>query len=192
MSGETRIPDFKALEALFKRFYKPLRAYAYRFVADEYQAEDIVQDVFLDIWQRHERIRFDDESIKSYLFKAVNTHAINLLNRQPQTISSLNQGQEVDMLKLYISDIAQNAEESLLLKELKSAIQSYIQTLPAQCHKIFVLSRTYGLKNREIAEQLGISVKAVEKQIGKALFGLKAHLLEKGLLGLFFLMNILN
>ena len=167
MSGETRIPDFKALEALFKRFYKPLRAYAYRFVADEYQAEDIVQDVFLDIWQRHERIRFDDESIKSYLFKAVYTHAINLLNRQPQTISSLNQGQEVDMLKLYISDIAQNA-------------------------KIFVLSRTYGLKNREIAEQLGISVKAVEKQIGKALLGLKAHLLEKGLLGLFFLMNILN
>ena len=56
MSGETRIPDFKALEALFKRFYKPLRAYAYRFVADEYQAEDIVQDVFLDIWQRHESI----------------------------------------------------------------------------------------------------------------------------------------
>ena len=104
MSGETRIPDFKALEALFKRFYKPLRAYAYRFVADEYQAEDIVQDVFLDIWQRHESIRFDDESIKSYLFKAVYTHAINLLNRQPQTISSLNQGQEVDMLKLYISD----------------------------------------------------------------------------------------
>ena len=192
MSGKTRIPDLEALEALFKRFYKPLRAYAYRFVSDEYQAEDIVQDVFLEIWQRHESIHFDDESIKSYLFKAIYTHAINVLTRQPQPVSSLGFGQNDDPLKLYVYDLTQNADNCLLLKELKTAIQSYIQILPPQCHKIFILSRNYGLKNREIADQLGISIKAVEKQISKALFGLKEHLLKKGLLFFLALIIFLN
>ena len=189
MSGETHISDLEALEALFKRFYKPLQAYAYRFVFDEYQAEDIVQDVFLEIWQRHESMRFDDESIKSYLFKAVYTHAVNILTRKPQSISSLDSEQNDDPLKLYLT---QNADNCLLLKELKATILSYIQTLPPQCHKIFILSRNYGLKNREIADQLGISIKAVEKQISKALFGLKECLLKNGLLLFLALIIFLN
>ena len=79
----------------------------------------------------------------------------------------------------------QNSEQSLLLKELEKEIMSYINTLPPQCHKIFMLSRSYGLKNREIAEQLDISIKAVEKQISKALSGLKEHLIQKDLFPLF-------
>ena len=192
MSGGTHISDLEALEALFKRFYKPLQAYAYRFVFDEYQAEDIVQDVFLEIWQRHESMRFDDESIKSYLFKAVYTHAVNILTRKPQSISSLDSEQNDDPLKLYVYDLTQNADNCLLLKELKATILSYIQTLPPQCHKIFILSRNYGLKNREIADQLGISIKAVEKQISKALFGLKECLLKNGLLLFLALIIFLN
>ena len=81
----------------------------------------------------------------------------------------------------YVTSYMQNSEQSLLLKELEEEILSYINTLPPQCHKIFMLSRSYGLKNREIAEQLDISVKAVEKQISKALAGLKEHLVQKDL-----------
>lgn len=81
MSSERYVQDFTALEALFKRFYKPLRAYAFRFVNDKDLSEDIVQDVFFELWQRRESIRFEDAAVKSYLFRAVYTHALNALNK---------------------------------------------------------------------------------------------------------------
>lgn len=181
MSSEKYVQDFAVLEALFKRFYKPLRAYAFRFVNDKDLAEDIVQDVFYELWRRRESIRFEDEAVKSYLFRAVYTHALNALNKKQQGVYLLEPERESDMLDQYVSSYMQNSEQSLLLKELEEEIMSYINTLPPQCHKIFMLSRSYGLKNREIAEQQGISVKAVEKQISKALYGLKQHLIQKGL-----------
>ena len=181
MPSEKYVQDFAVLEALFKRFYKPFRAYAFRFVNDKDLAEDIVQDVFYKLWRRRESIRFEDEAVKSYLFRAVYTHALNALNKKQQGVYPLEPERESDILDQYVSSYMQNSEQSLLLKELEEEIMSYINTLPPQCHKIFMLSRSYGLKNREIAEQQGISVKAVEKQISKALYGLKQHLIQKGL-----------
>ena len=181
MPSEKYVQDFAVLEALFKRFYKPLRAYAFRFVNDKDLAEDIVQDVFYKLWRRRESIRFEDEAVKSYLFRAVYMHALNALNKKQQGVYPLEPERESDILDQYVSSYMQNSEQSLLLKELEEEIMSYINTLPPQCHKIFMLSRSYGLKNREIAEQQGISVKAVEKQISKALYGLKQHLIQKGL-----------
>lgn len=186
MSSERYVQDFAALETLFKRFYRPLRAYAFRFVSDKDLSEDIVQDVFFELWQRRESIRFEDGGIKSYLFRAVYTHALNALNKQ-QDVCSLEQARETDILEQYVTSYMQNSEQSLLLKELEEEITAYIDTLPPQCHKIFVLSRSYGLKNREIAERLDISIKAVEKQIGKALYGLKEHLAKKVLFPLWML-----
>ena len=181
MSSEGYVQDFMALETLFKRFYKPLQAYAFRFVNDKDLSEDIVQDVFFELWQRRESIRFEDVVVKSYLFRAVYTHSLNALNKKHQNVCSLDSERETDILDQYVSSYMQNSEQSLLLKELEEEIMSYINTLPPQCHKIFMLSRSYGLKNREIAEQLGISIKAVEKQISKALYGLKEHLVRKDL-----------
>lgn len=187
MSSERYLQDFMALETLFKRFYKPLQAYAFRFVNDKNLSEDIVQDVFFELWQRRESIRFEDVAVKSYLFRAVYTHSLNTLNKKKQNICSLDSERETDILDQYVSSYMQNSEQSLLLKELEEEIMSYINTLPPQCHKIFMLSRSYGLKNREIAEQLGISIKAVEKQISKALYGLKEHLVRKDLFPLLIL-----
>ena len=181
MSGKGSIQDFAALETLFKRFYKPLRAYAFRFVGDKDLSEDVVQDVFFELWKRRGSIRFEDAAVKSYLFRAVYTHALNALNKKQQDVCTLEPAREADILDQYVTSYMQNSEQSLLLKELEEEIMSYINTLPPQCHKIFMLSRSYGLKNREIAEQLDISVKAVEKQISKALYGLKQHLAQKDL-----------
>ena len=187
MSSEGYVQDFMALETLFKRFYKPLQAYAFRFVNDKDLSEDIVQDVFFELWQRRESIRFEDVVVKSYLSRAVYTHSLNALNKKHQNVCSLDSERETDILDQYVSSYMQNSEQSLLLKELEEEIMSYINTLPPQCHKIFMLSRSYGLKNREIAEQLGISIKAVEKQISKALYGLKEHLVRKDLFPLLIL-----
>ena len=190
MSGEAHPKDWAAIETLFKRFYKPLRAYAFRFVSDEYLAEDIVQDVFFELWQRREEIRFEDASVKAYLFKAVYTHALNALNKRVVSVTPLDTVGEDDVLDTYVKSSVQSAEQPLLTSELEEAIRQYIKLLPPQCNKIFTLSRRYGLKNREIAEQLGISIKAVEKQISKALFGLKNYLGKNDLLLVFILFQL--
>ncbi len=102
---------------------------------------------------------------------------------------SLDESNESDILEQYMSANILNSEQSLLLKELETEITLFIDTLSPQCKKIFLLSRSYGLKNREIAEQLEVSIKAVEKQISKALSGLKKHLTEEGLISLLILLS---
>lgn len=182
--------DIKEVEALFRRYYKPLRAYAFRFVNDWIAAEDIVQDVFFELWTRRASIRFN-EAVSSYLFKAVYTRSVNFLKCNVQNINcSLNERNECNILDQYIEAHTLNQEHSLLLNELEDEIKDYVESLPAQCKKIFILSRKYNLKNHEIASQLSISVKAVEKQITKALSELKLHLRKKELLFFIFLFNI--
>ena len=170
----------EAFNGVFRYYYPRIMAYTASMV-EQKAAEDIVQDVFYELWKRRESIRFEDESVKSYLFKAVYTHALNALDKKQQDVYPLKPERETDILDQYVSSYMQNSEQSLLLKELEEEIMSYINTLPPQCRKVFMLSRSYGLKNREIAEQLDISIKAVEKQISKALYGLKEHLVQKDL-----------
>jgi len=174
--------NVKEVDALFRRYYKPLRAYAFRFVNDWIAAEDIVQDVFFELWTRRGSIRFN-EAVSSYLFKAVYSRSINFIKSNLQNNNcSLNEMNECNILDQYIEDHMQNQERSLLLDELEAEIKDFVESLPSQCQKIFFLSRNYNLKNHEIANQLSISVKAVEKQITKALSELKLHLRKKGLL----------
>lgn len=188
MSLERDNYEMSALETLFKRFYKPLRTYAFRFVNDTDLAEDIVQDTFFELWQRRESIEFDG-AVKSYLFKSVYNRSVNVIHKKYQNKEySLDDSNEHDILEQYMTAYIQNSEQSLLLKELETEITLYIETLPPQCQKIFLLSRSYGLKNREIAEQLDISIKAVEKQISKALQGLKSHLVNEGLISFMLLL----
>jgi len=183
MSTENHAQQLLALEEIFKNHYKPLRTYAFRFVNNKGIAEDLVQDVFFELWSRRDYIHFEDKSaVKSYLFKSVYNRSINLLNSGVLHAMPIEETNESQIIENYVSRYTQNQEQSLLLKELEVEISNYIETLPPQCKKVFILSRTYGLKNKEIADQLNISIKAVEKQISKALSGLKEHLLKKELL----------
>lgn len=183
MSAGNHILQMTALEDLFKSLYFPLRAYAFRFICNKEMAEDIVQDVFFELWSRRETIRLDDRNaVKSYLFKSTYNRSINLLKSGVLYNTPLDETQETQIVESYLSQHLRNQEHSLLLKELEEEIAGYVESLPSQCKKIFLMSRNYGLKNKEIAEQLGISVKAVEKQISKAISGLKEHLAKKDLL----------
>lgn len=189
MIPEAPTNEIYTLEALFKRFHKPLRTYAFRFLNDMNAAEDIVQDIFFELWARRDNIHFN-ESVKSYLFKSVYNRSINALNNLNQSSQyALDQTDESQIVANYLNAHIQDQEQSLILKELEKEITRYVETLPPQCRKIFELSRIYELKNREIAEQLNISIKAVEKQICKALFGLRLHLKEKEL---FFILLFLH
>ena len=154
------------------------------FICNKEIAEDIVQDVFFELWSRRKTIRLEDKNaVKSYLFKSIYNRSINLIKSNAlYTHTSLEEINETQIIESYLSQHLRNQEHSLLLKELEEEIATYVETLPPQCRRIFLLSRTYGMKNKEIADQLGISIKAVEKQITKAIFGLKEYLEKKDLL----------
>lgn len=191
MSNRNDTEQMTSLEDLFKSYYYPLRAYTLRFICNKEIAEDIVQDVFFELWSRRETIRLEDKNaVKSYLFKSIYNRSINLIKSDAlYAHTSFEETHETQIIESYLSQHLCNQEHSLLLKELEEEIAAYVETLPPQCKRIFLLSRTYGLKNKEIADQLGISIKAVEKQITKAISGLKEHLEKKDLLFLCWLFS---
>ncbi|WP_280764490.1 RNA polymerase sigma-70 factor [Parabacteroides sp. PFB2-10] len=169
-------------EELFHDSYDLLLAYAFKKVNDKQAAEDVVQDVFLSLWMKKDVLDFS-ESIKPYLYKAVYNRSITYLTSLPHKV-------EVDKcsvdLLLHKEIVSYNQQDSLLLKEISGAINSYVETLPDQCRKVFRLSREENLKNREIAQTLNISIKTVEDHIRRALRGLYEYLRQSGFLSLLF------
>lgn len=159
-------------EKLFEDFLEPLTTYAYRYVNDWQVAEDIVQDTFLSLWMNKEFINFDDP-IKPYLYRSVYNKSINHL--QTAYIKRRINPEDTDALIDQII-LEFNQYDSLLLKEVVHEIDSFIETLPPQCKKVYRMSRGELLKNKEIALALGISEKAVEKNISRALNGIRVHL----------------
>ena len=171
----------EAFQRLFEMYHKALCFFATRIVLDSLEAEDIVQDVFLALWERREEVDFD-RPLLPLLFVAVKNRAIDLLR------SKKWRGGEsgLDELDVCIRTlVADHIEEEFQLSQLSEEIDCCISGLSEQCRRVFLLSRTTGLKNREIAERLNISVKTVEKHIGAALSQLRLRLSRSGFLRLF-------
>ena len=160
------------IENLFTQYYQILRAYALRYVQNQDAAEDIVQDVFFELWLRRNEIDFD-LPMKAYLFKSVLNKSRNYIyDKRVKDKISFDLDNDIQFIDDYLQSFVVYQEESL----------------PEQCHRIFIMSRSLNLKNKDIALRLGISIKTVEKQITKALSGLRSHLKKNGLLSFFFLL----
>lgn len=158
-----------AYEFLFKVYYPRLRTYASHFIKDLDDVDDIIQDCFVHLWEHKERLTFI--SISALLFTMTRNGCLNYLKREAQknNYTLLNKSQAAGSERLYQLDFLNSTDEPLLYDELHKQIQRIMDTLPARSRQVFMMSRFEGLKNREIAEQLGISVKVVEKHITKAL-----------------------
>ena len=164
---------------IFYEYHTPLCIYAYQYVADHDAAKDIVQDVFYDIWIKFDSIDFS-YTLKPFLYKCTRNKAIDYLKNvvgRNHLLSDISNVSLDDYTKLLFTD---NPDEEINFRELSDAVQTCIDNLPPQCKRIYEMSRSKGLKNREISESLGISVKAVEKQISKALNTLKTYLTNNG------------
>lgn len=140
---------------IFKLYYRPLCLYALHYVHDIDNAEDIVQDCFVAMIEKGMGENIDN--VRSYLYIAVRNRCLNMLRDTHKELSATDA--EGD-----ISD-EEAVEASLHEAELWTAIDS----LPAKCREVFLMSKQQGLKYREIANELGISEKTVEHQISKAL-----------------------
>ena len=154
--------NLTTFEMYFRTYYQPLCQYAYTFVNDKDEAEEIVQNTFLSLWEKRQNIEIRT-SLKSYLYTMVRNACLNLIKHEK---IKLRHAQE----QLATGDHAANAvTDNVLGNELEVRIQAAVQKLPEQCRLIFKMSRFEELKYAEIAEQLNLSIKTVENQMGKAL-----------------------
>lgn len=160
--------DTGAFECAFRRYAPRLEAFARKYTIDATEAEDIVQNVFLKLWERRELL--ESVSLTSYLFMSTKNGCLNYLKHR-QVADAIGQripDNEV-VEQLYMIDFVSDPSSLLQQKELTDSINRIMEELPPKCKKAFVLSRLNGFKNREIASEMNITEKVVEKHITRAL-----------------------
>ncbi len=159
----------KGFEKLFESYYSSLCSHAYRFVRSKEVAEDIVAEVFYNLWKTGAYLEITI-SFRSYLFRSVRNRSLNYLAyelKKYDSIESINESRIVDM---------NPSEELLMLEELNEKIENIVETLSPQCKKVFLMNRFEGKKNKEIASELKLSIRTVETHLFKAMSLLKSSL----------------
>lgn len=159
------IKDLAAFERLFNKNYRKLCGYVLKLSGDPDLAEDVVQEVFIKLWESRDEIRIKT-SVKSYLFKACHNKFIERMRASTKEASLL------ETLKWETLSKLQPEEGTGKLQKVE-IINMAIEQLSPKCREAFLLSRYNQLKYKEIAEVMGISVKTVEIHISKALSHLR-------------------
>ncbi|GEO04273.1 DNA-directed RNA polymerase sigma-70 factor [Adhaeribacter aerolatus] len=156
------------VEMLFRQYYAGLCKSLYRILRDDSLAEDIVQEVFLKVWEIRDQLKMD-EAIQSYLYRSCYNTALNFLKKQKQN---------TDVAVLEVVPDEDTAEKSLDFAETENQVFAAIEALPPKTRMVFSLSRFEELSYKEIADRLEISIKSVEKHMGIALQRLRENLRE--------------
>lgn len=162
----------RAIETLFRMHYAYLCQAVHKIIPDPALSEDLVQDVFFELWRKREALLIN-VSIRAYLRRAAINKALNYI--RDQKIKQTGD-YPTDDLALAAHDPADDAAQVLEYQELQQQIDAAIDQLPERCRLVFVLSRFEAFSNQDIAEELGISVKTVENQMTKAIQRLRVAL----------------
>ena len=165
LAGET------AFEQLFKMHVRGLHAYAFTILKDDAMSEEIVQNIFFKVWEKRQLLEIET-SPKAYLYKAVYNDCLNYLkHKKVKAVHAMH-------VVYQANDKVANTSDKVLMGELKEHIQAAMNELPEQCRTIFQMSRFEGLKYQEIADEMRLSVKTIENQMGKALRLLRMKLAD--------------
>lgn len=162
---------------VYSIYFPKLVRFAREFVLSTEDAENIIQDIFIYLWE-HQEILSTLSSLNGFLFILVKNRCIDFI-RQKKLIERKRQEYEVVQekeLELKMYALQQFDENALSANDIELIINNAINSLPEKCREIFILSRMEGLKYKEIAERLNISTKTVENQIITALKKLKVEL----------------
>ncbi|WP_233783429.1 RNA polymerase sigma factor [Flavivirga eckloniae] len=151
--------DESAYTYLMDAFYQKLCTYANSLSRDVYVSEDIVQNVFLRIWEHRHRLK-GTHSVKSYLYQSVYNEFIDQYRKRNKLIAV-----ESEYIKALTDIVEEDASE---LTRLIGLVKEEIQNLPPKCKKVFLLGKQEGLTYGEIAEYLNVSFRTVENQMSKA------------------------
>ena len=160
--------------------------YATRLVGED-DAEDIVQDVFVEIWRRQDSVEFG-EQIQAFLYRSIYTKAINLLKHK--AVAENYSAAEIEFYQKsteYYQPDHSEVIKRIENRELRSEIRQAIDELPDKCKEVFKLSYLHDMKNKDIADVMGISLRTVEAHMYKALKILREKLSYLRMILLFWL-----
>jgi RNA polymerase sigma-70 factor (ECF subfamily) len=161
--------DTEAFEKIYRSYVKELCSFAAYYVKSFDAAQDIVQNLFLLLWERKETIRIDG-FLKTYLFTSVRNLSLNFLKHQTaDRISSNTYSMMFSIPSATPHEIAEHQELDVLITQA-------LEKIPERCRIVFILSRYFNMKYIEIAEILGISVKTVDAHMVKAVKSLRSNL----------------
>ena len=164
-----QIEDEVAFEAVFKTYYSRLCNYAHTMLNDSEEAEEMVQNTFIVLWENRANVDIHT-SLKSYLYRAVHNSCLN-------RIKHLKVRQEHSDYYMHThEEEVDTTAHTVMGNELQHQINEAVDLLPPQCKRVFTLSRFENLTYAEIAIELGVSVKAVDKQMVRALRILREQL----------------
>jgi len=158
-----------AYEKIFKKYIKELYRFAFSYVRDAQIAEEMAQEVFLYVWEKRGQIEIQT-TLKTYLYSAVKNKCLNYIKLELPRQQSMG---DISEVMLSVSAGKKDEGEN---EQLKKYIKGAIDALPKKCRQIFILSRNAGMTYEEIAEELDLSKKTVENQMGIALKKLRESL----------------
>jgi len=166
------------IESSFKEYYSPLCRYAHSFIFDQDTCEDLVQEVFLQIWDKNPVV---NSSISSYLYRAVKNACLNQLKKTAQQVIIPIEEVEDPIETSFELNKEQN------ISQVKEKVEHAIQNLPPRCREVFIMRRNMQMSYNEISEALNISKKTIENQMNSAIKKLRSQLNKTDLL-IYFLM----
>lgn len=174
--------DHHSFKILYQKYAPKLYGFSKKYLSTSEEAEEIVQEVFLRLWEKKENID-ESQSFSSYILQAAKHRIFNGFRKK------VNERAYLDFL-IYADQSSTNFTDMVVdYREIKQKSEKAISAMPPKRQEIFRLSREKGLKNKEIAEKLNISIKTVENQMGQALKFLRDELSEYQMIILIFLIS---
>ncbi|WP_291723239.1 RNA polymerase sigma-70 factor [Bernardetia sp.] len=161
------------IEQLFKLHYASMCRTVFRMVKDEAIAEDIVQDVFFNFWKKKDQLNITT-SVAAYLKRSAANAGIDYLRKKRPTSDNALDIDEPIYQHLAVD--TNQSDENIRTEELSNHIETALEALPPRCKEVFMLNRFEDMSYQEVADTLGISIKTVENQMGKALKILRVEL----------------
>lgn len=158
--------DAYSYTEIFERYNRLLLRHAFRLLSNDEEAYDVVQDVFLHLWQKRDVIEFNS-SLSGYLFTAVKNRIFKLFAHQKVVL------RYAESISAFMIEGYNIVEDSLMEKELSALIEKEIQALPAKMREVFLLNKKEELTYKEIAERLNITDQTAKQQVYKAMKILK-------------------
>ena len=175
-TNELLIDGKDGFKNIFQQFYQPLCHLSSHYLEDPDEAKEVVQSAFVKLWEVRRNLD-ENSNIRNFLFTLVKNNCLNLLKRKQLLLKHHEKLKWMEMHYQYES-LSRMGDDYLEFNELKDKIDLAIKNLPEHCRVVFEMSRFEELKNREIAEKLGVTQKTVEAHLTKALKILRNDLKE--------------
>jgi RNA polymerase sigma-70 factor, ECF subfamily len=176
--------DESSFEKVYRYFFPRLNYFAKQYILDNEASKNIVQDVFTELWDKRENLD-EDTNLNAWLFTVTKNKSLKIINhlKSQKNYNTYIKARQLDVNFISLSDFDTS---NFVFEELQTQINTALAKLSPACRKVFEMSRFEDRKNREIAEELNLSIKTVEAHISKALRSLKVDL--KDYLPLFYIL----